>query len=144
MSSVNEVMRGLEIEINAEFERLDRETRSLAFRGVRQMLYSAKEVLRHERGSGRRYKRGKAGEHPASAPGEVPSKDTGNLSRNWRGYSFAHPTGKGSCIICRIKSDMPYASILENGTARMKARPFRQRIIDQAKPEIVRIFEEVR
>ena len=51
---------------------------------------------------------------------------------------------KGVRIVCRIKSDMPYASILENGTARMKARPFRQRIIDQAKPEIVRIFEEVR
>ena len=144
MSSVDAVIRSLEIETNAKFDRLDHETRSQAQRAVRQMMLSAKEILGYERGNGRVYKRGKTGEHHASAPGEVPSKDTGNLSRNWRGYSFAQFKGKGSCIICRIKSDMPYAAALESGTARMKARPFRQRIISHATPEIVGIFGEVK
>lgn len=143
MSSVDRVVRDLEIEVNDEVQRINTQARSRAFRAVNTMQNATYDVLGKD-GTGRTYKRGEKGVHTASVPGEAPAPDTGNLRRNWRKFVFSQSTGKGVRIVCRIKSDMPYASALESGTARMKARPFRQRIIDQAKPEIVHIFEEVR
>lgn len=143
MSSVDKVIREVEAETNAEFERLDREARSRARRAINVMQNAAYEVLGKD-GTGRTYKRGAKGQHTASVPGAAPAPDTGNLRRNWRRYNFAQPTGKGARIICRIKSDMPYAAALESGTERMAARPFRQRIIDQARPEVIGIFKGVK
>lgn len=143
LSSVNEAIRALEAEVHDEVQSLNQQARSRAFRAVNAMQGAAYDVLGQD-GTGRVYRRGAKGVHTASAPGAAPAPDTGNLRRNWRRFVLAEGSGKGVRIVCRIKSDIPYASILENGTARMKARPFRQRIIDQAKPEIVRIFEEVR
>ena len=143
MSSVDRVVRDLEIEVNDEVQRVNTQARSRAFRATNVMQGAAYDVLGKD-GSGRVYKRGAKGVHTASVPGEAPAPDTGNLRRNWRRFVFSQPTGKGERITCRIKSDMPYAAALESGTSRMAARPFRQRIIDQAKPEIVSIFGEVR
>lgn len=143
LSSVNQVIRSVEAEVNDEVQSVNMQARSRAFRATNVMQNVAYNVLGKD-GSGRVYKRGAKGEHTASAPGAAPAPDTGNLRRNWRRFVFSQPAGKGERIICRIKSDMPYAAALESGTARMKARPFRQRIIDQAKTEIVSIFGEVR
>ena len=143
LSSVDRVVRDLEIEVNDEVQRVNTQARSRAFRATNVMQGAAYDVLGKD-GSGRVYKRGAKGVHTASVPGEAPAPDTGNLRRNWRRFVFSQPTGKGERITCRIKSDMPYAAALESGTSRMAARPFRQRIIDQAKPEIVSIFGEVR
>ena len=127
MSSVDRVVRDLEIEVNDEVQRINTAARSRAFRAVNAMQGAAYDVLGQD-GTGRVYRRGAKGVHTASAPGAAPAPDTGNLRRNWRRFVLAEGRGKGVRIVCRIKSDMPYASILENGTARMKARPFRQRI----------------
>ena len=143
MSSVNRVIRSVEAEVNDEVQHVNTQARLRAFRATNVMQGAAYDVLGKD-GSGRVYKRGAKGVHTASVPGEAPAPDTGNLRRNWRRFVFSQPTGKGERIVCRIKSDMPYAAALESGTSRMAARPFRQRIIDQAKPEIVSIFGEVR
>ena len=143
MSSVNQVIRSVEAEVNDEVQSVNTQARSHAFRATNVMQNAAYDVLGKD-GSGRVYKRGAKGVHTASAPGAAPAPDTGNLRRNWRRFVFSQPAGKGERIICRIKSDMPYAAALESGTARMKARPFRQRIIDQSRPEVVGIFEGVK
>ena len=143
LSNMDRVIRSVEAEVNDEVQSVNMQARSRAFRATNVMQNVAYNVLGKD-GSGRVYKRGAKGVHTASAPGAAPAPDTGNLRRNWRRFVFSQPTGKGERIICRIKSDMPYAAALESGTARMKARPFRQRIIDQSRPEVVGIFEGVK
>lgn len=143
LSNMDRVIRSVEAEVNDEVQSVNTQARSRAFRATNVMQNAAYNVLGKD-GSGRVYKRGAKGVHTASAPGAAPAPDTGNLRRNWRRFVFSQPTGKGERITCRIKSDMPYAAALEGGTARMKARPFRQRIIDQSRPEVVGIFEGVK
>ena len=53
---------------------------------------------------------------PASDPGEVPHRRTGQLATSWEVVQTA--TGVG------IRSRVPYAGYLERGTAQMDARPF--------------------
>lgn len=143
MSNMDRVIRSVEAEVNDEVQSVHTQARSRAFRATNVMQHAAYNVLGKD-GSGRVYKRRAKGVHTASAPGAAPAPDTGNLRRNWRRFVFFQPTGKGERIICRIKSDMPYAAALESGTAHMKARPFRQRIIDRSRPEVVGIFEGVK
>lgn len=143
MSSVNQVIRSVEAEVHDEVQSVNTQVCARAFRATNAMQNSAYDVL-GKNGAGRVYKRGAKGIHTASIPGAPPAPDTGNLRRNWRRFVLFQSTGKGVRITCRIKSDMPYAAALESGTARMKARPFRQRIINHATPEIVGIFGEVR
>lgn len=63
------------------------------------------------------YTRG-AVSHQASAPGEAPASDTGELASS---MTFAlDPDGLGAAVIAKA----PYAKFLEFGTERMLARPF--------------------
>lgn len=138
MSSVNQVVRSLEVSVDDEVREINTQARSKAFRAVNIMQGATYNVLGKD-GTGRKY-----GAHTASVPGAAPAPDSGNLRRNWRRFVVAKNLGKGVQITCRLKSDTPYASCLESGTKRMAARPFRQRIVEQSKPEIVRIFEAVK
>ena len=69
-----------------------------------------------------------------SPPGSPPGVRTGDLRRNWTMIMDSSVIG--------ITSKMNYAGYLENGTSKMAARPFRQRIIDAAMPKIRDIFNE--
>lgn len=69
-----------------------------------------------------------------SAPGSPPGVRTGDLRRNW--------TMALDSSVVGISSEMYYAGYLENGTSKMAARPFKQRIIDAAMPKINEIFNE--
>lgn len=115
-------------------------------------------VLRGQR-SGRRYKvpgtyrrqrdktdgKMKKGRYyTASAPGEPPAVRTGAFRMSWQ------PTARvvfGS-YISRIESDLKtenghtLGEILEHGTSRMAPRPYEQRILDKAEPDIVKIYSE--
>lgn len=130
----------LEVEIADMVKELNHEAQSRAVRAVNVMRNSALDVLAQD-GHGRKYKRGAKGWHTASAPGETPAPDTGNLRRNWRQYVLGRPWAKGVQITCRLKSDMPYASLLEEGTGRIAPRPFRQKIIDASMLEIETIYD---
>ena len=98
------------------------------------------DVLGHD-GTGRRYKN-----HVASAPGQPPAPDTGNLRRNWRESSWVRPNGigRGIDVKLQIKSDVFYAQFLEHGTSRgLAPRPFIERIKTKARPEIVALFSSI-
>lgn len=128
--------RQLEIEVRGIVLQINARARSRAVRGV-QILYNAAQVVLGQDGSGRTY-----GRHVASAPGQPPAPDKGNLKRNWRGRTFALPNGKGLGITVhmQITSDMFYHDFLEHGTRKMAPRPFHQRIKTKARPKIVALF----
>ena len=70
-----------------------------------------------------------------SAPGGTPGVRTGNLRRNWTMFSSSEIFG--------IESGMGYAGYLEHGTRKMAARPFVDKIQQEAMPKIRAIFEEI-
>ena len=76
--------------------------------------------------------------HKASAPGQAPASDTGNLVRN---------------IIVRqvdidnaaVESNATYSSFLEFGTSKMLARPFLFPATERSRPKIIQaVFNKVK
>lgn len=124
-------------EVAVQVKLINRQVLSRARRGTNLLRNAAMEVLGQD-GTGRRYRNG----HVASAPGQPPAPDTGNLRRNWREQSAARTNGLGHGIdvLMRITSDVPYAKYLEFGTRKMAARPFREKIRSKARPEIESLF----
>ena len=120
--------------------------RQVAARGVRAVnaLRNAElEVLKGKR-SGRKYRKYpyKSTYH-ASAPGEPPARRSGNLRMHWSGQVKTSGTaGGGVQVIAELESREKYAAALEYGTARMAPRPFVERIMEKAEPEIRRIYSE--
>lgn len=68
-------------------------------------------------GSGKVY-----GKHTASAPGEPPAPDTGQLRNATQADTQVRQ--EGSDIVGRVVANKEYALALEVGTERMAARPF--------------------
>lgn len=93
------------------------------------------EVMRGQR-SGRVYRRPSGVKYTASAPGESPAWRTGTLAKSWRPL----PNGNNPTI----ESNVEYAGYMENGTpgGMIAPRPFAQRTVDKAEPEIVEIYSE--
>ena len=129
----------LKIDVNQLVLEINTNARGRAFRGVNLLRNAALQVL-GQNGSGRVYKR-----HVASAPGQPPAPDKGNLRRNWRQAVMAYPNGKGLgvTIKMRITSDMFYQVFLEKGTRKMAARPHMERIKTKARPEIAALFANI-
>lgn len=84
--------------------------------------------------SGRTYKRGRSGSHTASAPGEAPATDSGNLIG-----SIAVLTP--SDLEARIGTPVKYALYLEDGTSKMSPRPLWAVTRDDMIDDVERIFE---
>ena len=81
--------------------------------------------------------------YTASAPGEPPARRTGNLRLHWNGQvKTGASSGDGVEIIAELESQEPYAALLENGTSKMAARPFVEKIKEEAAPEIQKIYSE--
>ena len=135
------------VEVDRLVQELNHLAQAKARQGVNELRTAAMLVLSKD-GTGRTYKtasiskrgRRKAIIHTASAPGQPPAPDTGNLRRNWRQLILAERNGGGIRIKMRIKSDMPYSVYLEKGTRKMAARPFKKRIRDMATPAIKAIY----
>ena len=111
---------------------------SCTVRASRELRSAALRVLSGHR-SGRTYRVPYTqANYRASAPGEAPAARTGTLKNSWGIIAM------GSAALGRyssgIQTNVPYAELLENGTSRMAARPFRERIIRQASPRIGEIF----
>ena len=87
--------------------------------------------------TGRTYKRyNPTRTHKASAPGEAPASDTGNLVSNIMVQE------KGDSI--EVQSNAEYSKFLEYGTSKMEARPFLFPAYEMSREKIVQsIFKKV-
>ncbi len=122
---------------------INRKVVSRGVRAVNAIRNAELEVLKGQR-SGKVYRKpySKA-TYTASAPGEPPARRTGNLRMHWNGQvKSENSSGGGVAIIAELESQEPYASYLENGTSKMAARPFTEKIKEEAEPEIKRIYSE--
>lgn len=139
MSSVDDEIQRLRIEVNSTMHRVNTEALSRAVRGLNTMRNAELDVL-GQNGHGRRYIRGNV-THTASSPGEPPAPNSGNLRQRWRRQVIGRAKDNGLEITMRMKSDMPYSEYLERGTSSIAPRPYKQKIIDQATQEIQQIFD---
>ena len=121
---------------------INRKVVSRGVRAVNAMRNAELEVLKGQR-SGRVYRKPftKYARYTASAPGEAPARRTGNLRLHWNGQvKSENSSDGGAAIVAELESQESYAALLENGTSRMKPRPFVEKIKEKAAPEIRKIY----
>ena len=75
--------------------------------------------------------------HTASAAGEAPASDTGYLANN----IFVNMDADG--FGASVESRADYSSFLEFGTTQMAARPFMQPALEQNRPKIQRLQNQM-
>lgn len=130
----------IKAEVNKTIREIKREVKSRAVRGSRVLKNTEIHILSGQR-SGRVYKKsGKKTSYTASAPGEPPAVRSGKLRRSFRAVSKAS-AGSATAKVA-IETDTHYAGYLEYGTRKMAARPYVDKIMEEAEPEITKIFNE--
>lgn len=77
-------------------------------------------------------KKGRSKPHRASAPGEAPAADTGNLARSIKVARENH----GDTVYVYVSNDAPYGKWLEFGTRGIAKRPFLRPAFLQHRSEI--------
>jgi len=76
--------------------------------------------------------------HRASAPGQAPASDTGNLVRNIKVKQKDQDT-------VEVESNAPYSAFLEFGTSKMLARPFLFPAFEKSKSKITQaVFSRIK
>ena len=150
--SLPEIAKHVSTTITHEMERR-------SYLAANELRNSALIVLRGQR-SGRRYKvpgtyrrqrdkldgKMKRGRYyTASAPGEPPAVRTGTFRNSWQPTA----TKVYGSYFSRIESDVRtdngrfnLGEILEDGTIRMAARPYHDRILDHAELKIKKIYSD--
>lgn len=129
--------------IKNQVANINRQVLSRGTRAVNAMRNAELEVLKGQR-SGRVYRKPHSkATYTASAPGEPPARRTGNLRMHWNGQvKGENVSGRGTTVIAELESQEEYAGYLEGGTSKMAARPFSEKIKEEALPEIKRIYSE--
>lgn len=124
-------------DVRIDLARLERIADEKADRGLRTALARGEaqvKVILSQPGEGRAY-----GRHRASAPGQPPAPDTGEL----RNKTNADPQLRrdGDDLVGRIVANSKKAAALENGTERMAARPFLSRLLKDHKADLMAAFK---
>ena len=128
-------------EVSMKLSAIGTEMKARAVRASFAMKNAELKVLRGKR-SGRRYKKPHMKTYyTASAPGEPPAVRTGALRESFRPVSQEENSrGSGLSVNVSIATDKEYARVLEEGSERMKPRPYADRVKQEAMPEVTRIF----
>ncbi len=130
----------------------DSVARELKSRGVRvsNKLMNAKNLVLRGSRSGRTYRvPGTRRTYIASASGEPPAVRTGTYRNSWHQKTYSEGINQNFTVHSTIKNDVKteagnhyLGDILENGTGKMAPRPHFDKIIEKAKPQIKKIYEE--
>ena len=142
--------------INKKVNDVSNETVSRAYRASNVLRNAALNVLRGKR-SGRIYRVPfSSTKYQASAPGEPPAQRTGILRQSWRTKVSSSRQMNYVVINPAITTDVKYAPWLQDGVDKgikkakgnisyhltIKPRPFKEPIIEMAKPQIEAIMSE--
>ena len=140
--AVNTAGRMVQAKVSEMTKDISRQVVSRATRAVNELRNAELDVPKGQR-SGRRYRKYPyKSKYRASAPGEPPARRTGALRLHWNGKVETRPAGNGvTAVTAILESGETYAPFLEHGTSRMAPRPFHDRIVEKAKPNILRIYE---
>lgn len=103
-------------------------------------MYTVPGTGRLSKRTGRKI-RGSVKKYRASAPGEPPAVRTGTLRRSWSMEATIDSSWGNHRSA--IYTDVPYAEKLEEGAGHMDARPYAERIVEIARPKIVRLFSRL-
>ena len=98
---------------------------------------TAKESIVSGNPTGRTYVRGGIS-HTASAAGQPPAQDQGQLAQN----ITTKVTTNGTQVIGQIIASAPHAPHLEFGTSTIEPRPFMQPALERNRPKIKRMFKK--
>jgi HK97 gp10 family phage protein len=105
---------------------------------TKELIIGANEIrntmiksMQKEKKTGRIYRKSKNVQHQASAPGEPPAVDSGELLRSimFDVHQFALEIG--------VAGGAPYAEALEFGTKKMQPRPFLNPAVEKHKQDII-------
>ena len=123
MAKVKLVLKGaeeLERKLKAYEEAVLKEVDAVRIKFANRIAGTARKLIQGSPKTGQKY-----GGHQASAPGEAPATNTGNLVRN-----IVVDVTAGSQTEVYVLSKAPYSEFLEEGTLNMDPRPFFQPAID--------------
>lgn len=148
-----------DVAIKDAVEGIRKQVEARSYQAANELRNSALIILRGQR-HGRRYKvpgtyrrqrdktdgKMKNGRYyTASAPGEPPAVRTGTFRNSWQSTALK----SDDTYISRIESDARtdggqhiLGEILEEGTSRMAPRPYVDKTLERAEPEILRIYSQ--
>lgn len=126
---------------------VQQEVSQRAYRASNELRNASLFVLRGKR-SGRIYRVPSTQRtYQASAPGESPAVRTGAFRMSWGTHVHVEKNGKHFRAISAIESKERaggylLGEMLENGTAKMKPRPYKKKVIDRALPKVKAIYQK--
>lgn len=135
--------------IDKKINGIQNEVTKRAYRASNELRNSLLYVMRGERehdNNHRQYKIPHTGRiYTASAPGEPPAIRTGAFRLSWGSRVRVEKNGTVLNASAQIESNLKVGKyllgeLLEKGTSRMAARPYKQRVIDEAEPKIKAIY----
>ena len=140
-SAVNTAGVAIRAKVSEMTKDIDRQVVSRATRALNALRNAELEVLKGQR-SGRVYRKYPyKSTYTASAPGEPPARRTGALRLHWNGRVETAAAKSGvTTVKVVLESQERYSGKLDGGTPQMAARPFHDRIVEKAKPEIEKIY----
>lgn len=146
MSNISDAGKSIKIKVNEVVKGLNNQVKARSTRVINELHNAELEVLSGKR-SGKIYRKPKTirATYRASAPGEAPAKCDGNLREKWRGEINAAQTSNTKVqITAAIVSGSRYSRYLDEGTpgGKIAPRPFKEPIIEKAKPKIEAILRE--
>jgi len=131
--------------IQTTLKGVHQEVAARTYRASNELRNASLIVLRGQR-SGIKYKIPfTKREYTASAPGESPANRTGIFRLSWGTHVRVEKSGNDLKAVASIESNVKVGGhllgdILEEGTKRMKSRPYKQAVRDRAMPKIKEIY----
>jgi len=124
------------------YERVAAEAYARSYRASGAIRNAALHVLRGQR-SGRTYRVPfTRRRYTASAPGEPPALRTGALRGSWLPRPRSERTPDATRVYPGVHTVVPYARFLQEGTPRIRPRPYVGPVLEKAWPQIRRIYRE--
>jgi len=126
---------------------VEKEVSQRAYRASNELRNASLYVLRGKR-RGRVYRVPNTGvTYRASAPGEPPAVRTGVFRLSWGTHVHVEKKGSHFRAVSSIESreragGRPLGEMLENGTGKVKPRPYKQKVIGRALPKIKELYSK--